>query len=71
MHVKLMLLRFPGFLRVVVSSLNLSERQWSDAGDSFWFADLPFQPDTKIENDEEIGFLLSNMRFHGRGFRTK
>lgn len=41
-HVKLMLLRFEGFVRLVISSLNLSDTQWQEAGDSFWWADLPF-----------------------------
>ena len=65
MHVKLMLLRFTGFLRIVVSSLNLSERQWSDAGDSFWYADLPFEDavDESMESQVQapIMDLLENM----------
>jgi len=44
MHSKLMLFRFPGFVRIVVSSLNLCDRQWLDAGDSFWWADVPLIP---------------------------
>jgi len=41
MHTKLMLFRFSGYVRLVISSFNLSSMQWSSAGDSFWWADLP------------------------------
>lgn len=43
MHAKVMALRFEGFVRLVVSSFNLSDDQWHGAGDSFWWVDLPFR----------------------------
>lgn len=46
MHAKLMLLRFEGYVRIVVSSFNLSEHQWAQAGDSFWWVDLCLSPST-------------------------
>jgi len=49
MHSKLMLFRFPGFVRIVVSSLNLCDRQWFDAGDSFWWADVPLIPNASLD----------------------
>eukprot|EP00930_Biecheleria_cincta_P000844 TRINITY_DN102039_c0_g1_i1.p1 TRINITY_DN102039_c0_g1~~TRINITY_DN102039_c0_g1_i1.p1 ORF type:complete len:168 (-),score=19.46 TRINITY_DN102039_c0_g1_i1:415-879(-) len=53
MHVKLMLLRFEGFVRIVISSLNLSDTQWSNAGDSFWWADLAFVSASSLTCAEE------------------
>ena len=43
MHTKLWLLLFSSCLRVVISSFNLSERQQDNAGDTFWYADLPMK----------------------------
>ena len=53
MHSKLMLLRFDGFLRLVVSSFNLSATQATSAGDSFWWVDVPFL--TRICRDPKFG----------------
>lgn len=58
MHSKIMLLRFRGFLRLVVSSFNLSQSQWSNAGDSFWWADVPFRTQADIsEKNVQIPLL--------------
>jgi len=40
-HPKLMILNFGKFVRIVISSFNMSEEQWEKAGDVFWWADLP------------------------------
>jgi len=58
MHSKIMLLRFRGFLRFVVSSFNLSQEQWTKAGDSFWWADIPFcEPADVAENKVQLPLL--------------
>jgi len=54
MHSKLMLMRFPGCVRLVVSSFNLSARQWSEAGDSFWWADVPLKPELSLLSEEPL-----------------
>jgi tyrosyl-DNA phosphodiesterase-1 len=41
MHAKLMLLGFPGFLRVVVSSANLTSFDWDCYTQSIWVQDFP------------------------------
>ena len=61
MHVKLMLLRFEGFVRLVISSLNLSDTQWAHAGDSFWWADLPFRADANARPDAHVQEPLVDM----------
>mmetsp|Transcript_110006 Transcript_110006/g.206196 ORF Transcript_110006/g.206196 Transcript_110006/m.206196 type:complete len:535 (-) Transcript_110006:234-1838(-) len=66
MHSKLMLLRFPGCVRLVVSSLNLSVRQWSNAGDSFWWADLPLKPEPCFDEEPLVQQpLLDTLRRWG------
>lgn len=53
MHSKLLIFRFPGCVRIVVSSLNLSASQWSEAGDSFWWTDLPLVMEPSL-NEEQL-----------------
>jgi hypothetical protein len=43
-HPKLMLLKFKNYLRIVISSFNLSEEQCAQASDVFWWVDLPLLP---------------------------
>jgi len=45
-HPKLMILNFGKFVRIVISSFNMSENQWEKSGDVFWWADLPLNDHT-------------------------
>ena len=40
-HPKIIVLNFTEHVRIVISSFNMSETQWSKAGDVFWWADMP------------------------------
>ncbi|KAL0485679.1 TDP1 [Acrasis kona] len=46
-HAKLMLLEFPRFLRVVISSANLTPSDWQDYTQCIWVQDFP-----KLKNDQ-------------------
>ena len=47
-HSKLILLKFPKFLRIIVPSANLTDCDWYYWGQIIWFQDFPL-----IENNEE------------------
>lgn len=47
-HSKLILLKFPSFLRVVVPSANLTNGDWYYWGQIIWFQDFPLK---KMDND--------------------
>jgi len=65
MHSKLMVLRFQGFLRLVVSSFNLSMEQVSKAGDTFWWVDVPFcnaEEDSCFSKAAMVAPLLDHLK---------
>jgi len=61
MHCKLMLLRFEGCVRLVVSSFNFSAKQWENAGDSFWWVDLPLMPSASDNVDFRVQCPLTDI----------
>merc|ERR1712166_484348 len=68
MHSKLMLFRFVGCVRLVVSSFNFSQRQWDSAGDSFWWVDLPLSAETATNVDPMVQApLMDTLRRLGVG----
>ena len=54
-HSKLILLRFPTFLRIIVPSANLTDGDWYYWGQIIWFQDFPLitQNKSKEEKDKE------------------
>ena len=62
-HSKLIILKFPKFLRIIVPSANLTDGDWYYWGQIIWFQDFPLIAE-KEENEEdeksEKDFLKSN-----------
>ena len=61
LHSSLMLLQYDKFLRVIVSSFNLSDEQWDTYTDSFWFQDFPIdskKPQVKTAGSEFLDDLV-------------
>ncbi|KAI8825242.1 tyrosyl-DNA phosphodiesterase-domain-containing protein [Fimicolochytrium jonesii] len=50
MHVKLLVLWYPGFLRVAVPSANLVNHDWVQLENVFWAQDFPLSPTPRPEN---------------------
>lgn len=51
MHAKLMLLTFPGFLRIVVSSANLTNFDWDCYTQTIWVQDFPIKMSNSSSNN--------------------
>ena len=65
MHAKLMLLRFDSFLRVVITSANVTEFDWCDIGQTIWIFDAKQKSAITPQSDfgtrlvDFVGHLLS------------
>jgi hypothetical protein len=51
-HSKLMLFKFPKFLRVIIPSANLTNCDWQFWGQIIWFQDFPLKQENQIENED-------------------
>ena len=60
-HAKLMLLKFPTFLRVVVSSANCTSVDWWLLSQNVWFQDFPLQKTESSEFKENLIEFLSSL----------
>ena len=61
-HSKLIVLKFPNFLRVIVPSANLTNGDWYYWGQVIWFQDFP-KKDKTDKNDKEDEFCIYLKRF--------
>jgi hypothetical protein len=64
MHIKLFLLWFPGFLRVVIPSANLVSFDWDSIENSVWLQDFPLMSSEQKEKTEfykDLIHLLEKM----------
>jgi tyrosyl-DNA phosphodiesterase-1 len=52
-HSKLILLKFPSFLRIIVPTANLTNCDWYFWGQIIWFQDFPLKDEKKTFNYEE------------------
>jgi len=53
-HSKLIILKFPKFLRIIVPSANLTDGDWYYWGQIIWFQDFPLiKENEEIEEDKE------------------
>ena len=57
-HSKLMIFKFPNFLRIIIPSANLTNCDWYYWGQVIWFQDFK-----KIENEDEIKDKKENKEF--------
>ena len=64
-HSKLMLLKFPNFLRIVVPTANLTNCDWYFWGQIIWFQDFPLKSENKkltIEEEKENENFLNYLK---------
>ena len=56
-HSKLILLKFPNFIRVIVPSANLTNGDWYYWGQIIWFQDFPLKKDQNTKKNEFQDYL--------------
>jgi hypothetical protein len=69
MHIKLCLLEFETFLRVVISSANLTEYDWESIGQCIWYQDFPLCLDkskagTATTFGRDLNDVLTHLNFY-------
>ncbi|KAL9653943.1 hypothetical protein ABK040_014156 [Willaertia magna] len=68
MHAKLFLIEFEGYLRVVVTSANLTNFDWENFKQTIWIQDFPLKGNNN--NNTKFGKLFENSLFEFWGHLT-